>query len=229
MDNALKSVAVIMDGNGRWATHRNRPRIWGHVRGTANVRKIVNAALKQNIQILTLYTFSIENFSRPQNEKNNLFKLLHKYLIRESISLIENNIRFKIIGDYSFLPEKTVELICDLEQKSSLCTGLQLNFAFAYGAKQEICRCINSIKKNQKDDQITESDINDWLKQNSVAEVDLLIRTGGDVRISNFLLWQIAYAELYFSNTAWPDFTEKEFHSIIEEVNKKERRFGNIK
>ncbi len=225
MDNALKSVAVIMDGNGRWATHRNRPRIWGHVRGTANVRKIINAALKQKIEVLTLYAFSIENFSRPQNEKNNLFKLLHKYLIRESISLIENNICFKIIGDYSFLPKETIDLIHDLEKKSSLCTELKLNFAFGYGAKQEICRCVNEIKK----DQITENDIDEWLKQNSVEEVDLLIRTGGDVRISNFLLWQIAYAELYFSNTAWPDFTEKEFHSIIEEVNKKERRFGNIK
>lgn len=227
-ENSIKHVAIIMDGNGRWATQRSRPRVWGHIRGSSKVADIVECANNSGVGALTLYAFSSENWSRPQSEVSVLFSLLYKFLQKEKLKILKNNIKFRIMGDISSLPKQTKDLINELENSSKDNTGLKLTFAFSYGARLELTRAFNLIQKNLKSSEITEKDINDHLYIPELGDVDLLIRTGGDYRISNFLLWQIAYAELFFTNTKWPDFTSEEFLNILKEVLKRERRFGGI-
>jgi undecaprenyl diphosphate synthase len=219
----LSHVAIIMDGNGRWAKKRSHLRVWGHVRGSLVVSDIVQEASDRGIAELTLYAFSTENWSRPISEVRTLFNLLKKFLLRERKRLIDNHVLFRVVGDISVLPHETIALIKELEETTRFNQGIRLNFAFNYGGRKEIVEAINKVfDKNEK---ITEENIQDNL---DLPEVDLLIRTGGEKRISNFLLWQMAYSELYFTDTMWPDFTKTEFSSIIEEYNTRERRFGNI-
>ncbi len=219
----LSHVAIIMDGNGRWAQQRSHLRVWGHIRGAQVVSGIVQEASDLGILELTLYAFSTENWSRPINEVRTLFRLLEKFLLRERKRLIENKVLFRVVGDISVLPAETIELINELENTTKKNKGLKLNFAFNYGGRKEIVETVNKIiAKNEK---VTHESIGDNL---DLSEVDLLIRTGGEKRISNFLLWQTAYSELYFSSTMWPDFTPEEFRVIIEEYRNRERRFGNI-
>lgn len=224
----IKHVAIIMDGNGRWATSRFHPRVWGHVRGSSVVSNIVQEADNLGVKALTLYAFSTENFSRPIEEVKTLFKLLKKFLLKERARIIKNQIRFKVIGDVSTLPQETQSLIQEIENESKNFNGLKLNFAFGYGSRAEIVKAVNDYIKNNPQKLISEKDLENHLYNPESGDVDLLIRTGGDFRISNFLLWQSAYAELWFTGTPWPDFTVSEFRNIIAEVRNRERRFGTI-
>lgn len=224
----LKHVAIIMDGNGRWAKMRSHPRVWGHIRGSNTVADIVEAADGLGVEALTLYTFSSENWSRPQLEIKVLFNLLHKFLQKEKARILNNQIRFRVIGDISNLPQITKNLIFELEEKSQHMTGLKLTFAFGYGGRSEIVESMNRFIKKYPNREITEEELSQFMALPDLGDVDLLIRTGGDQRVSNFLLWQIAYAELFFTETKWPDFTAKEFKSILETVSKRERRFGSL-
>lgn len=224
----LKHIAIIMDGNGRWAQCRSHERIWGHIRGSRIVSNIVEEADDLGVKSLTLYAFSTENWSRPVGEVTVLFKLLKKFLIKERNRILKNDIQFKVMGDTSKLPEKTKELIANLENDSKDNNGLNLTFAFGYGGRNEIVNAANNFIKENPGKELTEELLQSYLLMPHLGDVDLMIRTGGDQRISNFLLWQSAYAELFFTQTKWPDFTRKEFKEIVEFVSKRERRFGNV-
>jgi undecaprenyl diphosphate synthase len=226
--NSLKHVAIIMDGNGRWANIRSHERVWGHVRGSTVVAEIVEEADRLGVHALTLYAFSSENWCRPQGEVKVLFKLLHKFLIKERLRILKNNIRFKIMGDISNLPIETKKLIEQLEIETKSNLGLKLTFAFGYGGRSEIVFAMNSFIKENPGKELCEDQLSKYLMVPDIGDVDLLIRTGGDYRVSNFLLWQIAYAELFFTETKWPDFSVKEFNNIVSSVSKRERRFGAI-
>jgi len=217
-----------MDGNGRWAKKRLRPRIWGHVRGSFVVSNIVRAADEIGLKALTLYAFSTENWSRPLEEVSTLFKLLKKFLLAEKKNILANGIKFKVIGEIQNLPPDTVAMIREMESLTAEAQGLNLTFAFNYGGRSEIIRAINTHQINNPDKLMTEEDLTKLMYRPETGDVDLMIRTGGEQRISNFLLWQMAYAELYFTPTKWPEFTPSEFKKIIENVSNRERRFGNI-
>ena len=225
----IKHVAIIMDGNGRWAQERSHSRLWGHVRGSAVVSDIVEESDKIGIEALTLYAFSTENWGRPLLEINTLFALLRKFLDQEKVKIIENRIRFKVMGEIAELPRETKELIAMVEEATVNNKGLKLTFAFGYGGRSEIIDTIKALALKKPVEEITIEDVNDNLYVSDLGDVDLLIRTGGDQRISNFLLWQIAYSEIYFCKTKWPDFKREEFRKIIQEVSQRERRFGLIR
>lgn len=224
----INHVAIIMDGNGRWAQTRTHPRVWGHIRGSSVVSNIVEEATDLGIKALTLYAFSTENWSRPASEIKVLFGLLKKFLNRERKRILDNDICFKVIGEIEELPKETINLIHDLESLTKDNKGLKLTFGFGYGGRKEIVHSVNKFILNNKDKLITEEDIGKNLYSPENGDVDLLIRTGGDQRISNFLLWQMAYSELFFTNTKWPEFGRKEFREIYQYVSQRERRFGNI-
>ncbi len=221
----IQDIAIIMDGNGRWAKNRSRPRIWGHVRGAGVVSKIAERASDLGLSSLTLYAFSTENFSRPVQEVKFLFKLLDKFLIKEKQKILKNNIHFKVIGNFDFLNEATLEKVKELESLTKNNNGLKLRFAFGYGGRAEIVDACNTLISLNIP--ATEENISKHL-YDEIPNIDLLIRTGGDQRISNFLLWQSAYAELFFTNTYWPDFSSQEFQDILSQVSKRERRFGGV-
>ncbi len=225
--SVIKHVAIIMDGNGRWAKRRFRPRIWGHVRGSSVVSDIVRSADDLGLRALTMYAFSTENWSRPLEEVSTLFRLLRKFIIKEKARILENNIKFRVIGELQSLPAETVELIKEMETLTAEATGLNLTFAFNYGGRAEILRAVNSFHLANPERAMTEADLNQLMYRPETGDVDLMIRTGGEQRISNFLLWQMAYAEMYFTPTKWPDFTPREFCKIIEHVSCRERRFGS--
>jgi undecaprenyl diphosphate synthase len=226
--NNLDHIAIIMDGNGRWAQSRAHARVWGHIRGSRVVSNIIEEADKVGAKALTLYTFSTENWSRPVGEVTVLFKLLRKFLLIERKRVLQNNIQFKVMGDTSKLPEVTKQLIAQLEEESATNTGLKLTFAFGYGGRDEIVKAANNFIKENPGKELTEELLQSYMLLPQLGDVDLMIRTGGDQRISNFLLWQSAYAELYFTQTKWPDFTKEEFRKICDFVSHRERRFGNI-
>ncbi len=226
--SVIKHVAIIMDGNGRWAKRRVRPRIWGHVRGSSVVSDIVRSADDLGLRALTMYAFSTENWSRPLEEVSTLFRLLRKFIIKEKSRILENNIKFRVIGELQSLPPETVDLINDIETLTSKATGLNLTFAFNYGGRAEILRAVNTFQITNPERLMTEADLNELMYRPETGDVDLMIRTGGEQRISNFLLWQMAYAEMYFTPTKWPDFTSREFCKIIEHVSCRERRFGSV-
>lgn len=226
--SSIKHVAIIMDGNGRWANQRRRPRVWGHVRGSFRVSEIVEYSSNRGIKFLTLYAFSSENWSRPEGEIKILFKLLEKFIKKETDRILKNNIKFRTIGRRDNVPEYLLKLIIDLEEKTKNNSGLNLNFAFNYGGRQELLDCFNRMQQSVKNN-FCEKDIIANLYEPDLANVDLMIRTGGDCRVSNFLLWQLAYAELFFAKTPWPDFSVEEFESILDSVEKRDRRFGSVK
>ncbi len=225
---SIKHVAIIMDGNGRWANKRFRPRVWGHVRGSAVVSDIVKASDDIGLKALTLYAFSTENWSRPLEEVSTLFRILKKFLMKEKARILFNNIKFKVIGEIQSLPQDTVDLIREIEGLTKNATGLNLTFAFNYGGRAEILHAVNSFQASDANRPMTEADLDKLMYRPETGDVDLMIRTGGEQRISNFLLWQMAYAELYFTPTKWPEFTASEFKKIIEHVSCRERRFGNV-
>jgi undecaprenyl diphosphate synthase len=223
---SVKHVAIIMDGNGRWAQQRRHPRVWGHIRGSAIVSDIVEEADELGLSALTLYAFSSENWSRPFTEVTTLFGLLKKFLLKEKKRILENKIKFRVIGEISQLPCSTRDLIASLEEETKDHQGLKLTFAFGYGSRNEIVDSVNTFIKANPGKEISCEDIRRNLSIPDCGEVDLLIRTGGDFRVSNFLLWQIAYAELFFTETKWPDFTTNELRQIVLNAGQRERRFG---
>lgn len=224
----IKNIAIIMDGNGRWAKERNRPRVWGHIRGAQTVSKIVEESCAAGLDSLTLYSFSTENWSRPSDEVKNIFKLLKKYLKGERSSMLRNNIRFNVIGNYGVLDTEIVELIDELTSITAGNKGLNLNLAVNYGGRAELLDAINSFVRKNPGQQLREEDISNSLYNPGVKDIDLLIRTAGDQRISNFLLWQVSYAEFVFTDTKWPEFTVDEYKKILDKAGLRDRRFGSI-
>jgi undecaprenyl diphosphate synthase len=224
MNHALH-VAIIMDGNGRWAENRGEKRIKGHEKGAKVVREITKFCSKhKEIERLTLYAFSTENWKRPRLEVEFLMKLLEQYLKNELEEYIKNNVKFEAIGDIRAFSKSLQKLIKKVEEKTSHCDGLVQSLALNYGSHDEILRAVNQLKTEKKD--ITEEMFSNAL--DCKDQVDIMIRTGGDHRISNFLLWQLSYAELFFIDTLWPDFTSDELIKIIDQFNNRERRFGGL-
>ncbi|MCC6276860.1 MAG: isoprenyl transferase [Oligoflexia bacterium] len=218
-------VAIIMDGNGRWAQSRKRPRLFGHIRGTKRVREIVQYAGELGIKYLTLYAFSEENWGRPTQEVSVLMKLLEKYLVRERATLMKNNVRLFSIGDRSKLPDGPRRALEKTMSLTSHNTGLQLTFALSYGSRQEIVRAINKLRET-KQGVISEDELAQALDTSEMPDPDLIIRTSGEHRLSNFLLWQGAYSEFYVTETLWPDFTKEELDLALNNYSQRERRFG---
>lgn len=230
-DELPQHIAVIMDGNGRWAQQQGKNRLRGHEAGTKAVRKTVEAAAKLGIKHLTLYAFSTENWNRPKTEVSTLMSLLVRNLRHELRLMTKNNIRLSAIGSLDKLPKKVREELVEVIEKTKTNTGTNLTLALSYGAREEIKQAIINISKKVKNstiniENIDETIINEHLYTQHLPDVDLLIRTSGEVRISNFLLWQIAYAELYFTDVMWPEFDEYELHQAINSYLKRERRFG---
>jgi len=221
-------VGIIMDGNGRWAQRRGLPRIEGHREGAKVTEKIVIAASKMGIKYLSLYAFSTENWKRPKEEVNFLFHLMYEYVKSKLPLFLENNVSFRAMGRLWELPDYLQEGFKEMEEKTAHCDGMVAVFAVNYGGKQEILDATNkAIKAGEKE--ITEEVLRKYLYIPELPDLDLLIRTSGELRISNFLLWQSAYTELWFTETLWPDFTEEEFKKAIEDFKRRERRFGGIK
>ena len=226
-----KHIAIIMDGNGRWAKNRGKLRIFGHENGTKSVKNIVESCSNLGIQCLTLYAFSTENWNRPKLEVKTLMSLLISSLKRESDKLQKNNIRLNPIGNLNLLPLKVSKELFQVVETTKSNSGMVLNLALSYGSRDEIINCVKEIGEKIKNnlisfEKIDETVINQHLYTQNLPDVDLLIRTSGEQRVSNFLLWQIAYAELYFTKVLWPDFTEQDLYKAIDNYQKRERRFG---
>lgn len=220
-------IAIIMDGNGRWAKKRGLPRTFGHKEGAAALRKVITHAAQLGIKYLTVYAFSTENWKRSQEEVSALMFLFKSYIKNEEKNIMKNNIRFMVSGRSEHVSPSLLKAIRELEEKSKNNTGLTFNIAFNYGGRAEIIDAVNKILKSGKQE-ISEEDFSNYL-YNKLPDPELLIRTSGEMRISNFLLWQIAYSELYITDTLWPDFNEAELEKAIENFNKRDRRFGGVK
>ncbi len=228
-DRIPNHVGIIMDGNGRWAEMRGLPRIEGHRRGTERLREIIEAAMEIGVKTLTLYAFSLENWQRPQNEVRTLMRLLEAYLRKEFSEFMEKGIVFRTIGETWRLPENIQSLIRETEEKTSGNNGMTLVAALSYGGRNEIIRAVKkAILSGIKPDDITEDSFNSLLDTSGLPSLDLIIRTSGERRISNFLLWQGAYSEFYFTDTLWPDFTKEEFLIALRDYQMRERRFGAL-
>ncbi|GBE04984.1 MAG TPA: isoprenyl transferase [Nitrospirae bacterium] len=225
----VRHVAIIMDGNGRWAELRGLPRIEGHRRGVKKVRSIIDASIELRLEALTLYAFSMENWHRPRPEVEALMSLLDFYLKNEMKKLAADNIRFRAIGDIDRLPAGIKKQLAGFESITEKNTGLLLTGALSYGGREEILAAVKRIvKAGLKPDEIDEKTFESHLYTAGLPNPDLIIRTSGEKRLSNFLLWQSAYSELYFTETLWPDFGRDEFISAITEYQKRERRFGAL-
>ncbi len=230
-DNLPKHLAIIMDGNGRWAKQRGFLRAFGHENGTKSVRRVVETCARIGINNLTLYAFSTENWNRPKIEVDTLMKLLVSSLKNELKTLQENNIKLNSIGNLDLLPNSVKKELLEVIEKTKTNTRMTLTLALSYGSREEIISAVKKISDKVKNniislDAIDESIINEHLYTQNLPDVDLLIRTSGEHRISNFLLWQIAYAELYFTDVLWPDFTDEHLYDAIISYQKRERRFG---
>ena len=223
--NQLNHVAIIMDGNGRWGLKNKNSRNQGHKAGLNTVEKIIKESIKQKIKYLTLYAFSTENWNRPKKEIKYLFDLLENFLLNKIEDLHKQNIKLNIIGVKNF-SKKLNKLLTSSEKKTSKNTTLQINLALNYGSKLEIINAIKKLNKNNK--RITEFNLSKNLQTKNIPDPEILIRTGNTKRLSNFLLWQIAYAEIFFEKKLWPDFNEKDYVRIIKKFKKIKRNFGNI-
>ncbi len=226
-----RHVAIIMDGNGRWAKKRGKNRVFGHHEGVKTVRETVETSVALKIPYLSLYTFSTENWRRPQEEVEALMNLLVETLNDQIEDLMRQNIRLNAIGDLGKLPKYTFETLQDVLQKTRQNTGMTLSIALNYGGRHEIVNMTKELSKKVKNniilpDNIDEDKINLHLYTHNLPDVDLMIRTGGEKRISNFLLWKIAYAELYFTDILWPDFNKQHYYEALADYQKRERRFG---
>ncbi|MEQ3345986.1 isoprenyl transferase [Peptoniphilus senegalensis] len=233
LENIPKHVGIIMDGNGRWAKNRNMPRTFGHKEGTKRVIEIVEAAYKINIKSLTLYAFSTENWKRPSDEISKLMDLLAFYIKSQLEKIKKNNVKIKVLGDYTVFPEQIVKLIDGALQETKSNDKMILNIGLNYGGQSEIVRASKNIYKDIISGKINIDDINtesfkDYLYTSGQDDLDLLIRPSGELRVSNFLLYQLAYSEFYFSNILWPDFHENEFYKAIYDFQQRNRRYGGL-
>lgn len=229
--NIPRHIAIVLDGNGRWARAKNRPRFMGHKKGVEAVREIVKACAKLDIECLSLFAFSSENWKRPEEEIKNLMSLFMLALDREAKALARNNVRLKFIGDLTHFSEKLQKKIASVEERTAKSTGLQLIIAANYGGRWDITESARSLSQKVKDgelniNEITEEAISKNVATHDLPEPDLFIRTGGEKRISNFLIWQMAYTELYFTDVLWPDFDSNELDKAIADYSSRQRRFG---
>ena len=223
--NPIKHVAIIMDGNGRWGVKHKKSRNLGHKQGLKTVEKIIKFSIKQKIRYLTLYAFSTENWKRPKKEINFLFKLLENFLIQNINKLQNQKIKIKIIGEKKF-SKKLNKVLLDSEIKTKNNKKLQINLALNYGSKNELVNTLKLI--NKKGEKISEKNVKKYLFTSDSPDPDLLVRTGNTNRLSNFMLWQLAYSEIYFVKKLWPDFNEKDYNKILNNFKKIKRNFGNI-
>ena len=223
--NLLSHVAIIMDGNGRWGLKYKKSRNAGHKEGLNTVEKIIKTSIKQKIKHLTLYAFSTENWKRPDSEIKYLFSLLENFLLNKIEELNNQNIKLKIIGVKNFSPNLN-KLLRKSEQKTKKNTKLQINLAINYGSKFELINAFKKLKKSKKI--INEKNLKNYLQTKDIPDPELLIRTGNTKRLSNFLLWQVAYSEIFFEKKLWPDFTEKDYNKIINSFRMIKRNYGNI-
>ena len=221
-------IAIIMDGNGRWARIRKLPRIQGHRAGVKSVKSVIEYAARLTIPVLTLYAFSSENWKRPEHEVNTLWRLLRQYLRSDLVTLQQNNIRFNTIGRISELPSTVQKQLAHVIQKTSSNTGMKLFLALNYSGRTELVDVFNKLLKSRNDFPIEAFDIESCLYTAGLPDPDLLVRTGGEMRISNFLLWQIAYSEIYVTDVLWPDFGGLHLLKAVYEYQQRERRYGNI-
>ncbi|MCD6320578.1 MAG: isoprenyl transferase [Candidatus Desulfofervidaceae bacterium] len=224
-------VAIIMDGNGRWAKQRGLPRIAGHQEGTKTAKEIIETAREIGIKVLTLYTFSYENWQRPKEEVDFLMQLLENYLREELPTMLKQDIKFRASGELSLLPENTYTMLQKVITDTSHCQSMILNLTLSYGGRQEILNAVKEIVDAALQGKITPQDINEalfnqYLWTKGLPDPDFIIRTGGEMRLSNFLLWQSAYAEFYITPTFWPDFHRPQFLEALKDYERRERRFG---
>jgi len=226
-------VAIIMDGNGRWAKSRGLPRIAGHHTGMKAVKRITIAADRLGVKYLTLYAFSTENWKRPKDEVDFLMKLPQEFLSIELNELIEKNVQVRMMGHKEGLPSHTLDALEEAVERTANNTGLVLNFALNYGSRKEMIEAVKQIADEARNgnldpDQIQESDLSSRLLSNGIPDPDLLIRTSGELRLSNFMLWQSAYSELWFTDVYWPEFKEDHFHEAVREYQRRARRYGGL-
>lgn len=224
-------VAIIMDGNGRWAQRQAHKRIFGHQHAMTAVRQAIEAAVQCGVRYLTLYTFSTENWNRPQEEVDGLMELLVKAVRDETKVLMDNNVRMEPIGDIARIPERSRRKLMECVQKTSGNTGLTLLLALSYSSRWEVGQALRHVCQDAssgrlKAEEVTEDTLRNYLVTRDYPDPDLLIRTGGELRISNFLLWQMAYTELYFSEQLWPDFRQEDFYDAVYDFQNRQRRFG---
>ena len=224
--NPIKHVAIIMDGNGRWGLRKKNSRNAGHRAGLITVEKILKETLKKNIRYLTLYAFSTENWKRPKKEINYLFKLLENFLNKKINQLNDNGIKINIIGNKKVFSKKLNKVLLSSEKSTKKNNKLTINLAINYGSKNEIVNALNLLKKSKK--KINEMNVNNFLYTKGCPDPDILIRTGNTNRLSNFLLWQLAYTEIFFIDKLWPDFNKGDFNKIIKKYHKIKRNFGTI-
>lgn len=226
-------IAIILDGNGRWAKAKGMPRNYGHTAGARNVETVCQAAHDLGVKYVTMYAFSTENWNRPEGEVEALMKLLESYLKNCIKTADKNNMRVRVIGDTTRLSERFQERIRELEAASAKNDGLNLQIAINYGSRDEMARAMRRMSEDvaagkRKPEEITESVFEEYLDTAGIPDPDLLIRTSGELRLSNFLLWQLAYSEFYFTDVPWPDFHKEELERAIEAYNKRDRRFGGL-
>ena len=232
--NVPQHVAIILDGNGRWAKSKGMPRNYGHAQGSKNVERICEDAYKMGIKYLTVYAFSTENWSRPKGEVDALMTLLRNYMKTCLNTAKKNRMKVRVIGDKTGLDPDIQTRIRELEEASKDNDGLNFTIAINYGSRDEIVRAVRHISENVAAGKldptsVTEETISNYLDTAGIPDPDLLIRTSGELRLSNFLMWQLAYTEFYFTNTPWPDFTKEELAEAIEKYNSRDRRYGGVK
>ena len=231
MSRIPQHVAVIMDGNGRWAKLHGKERLFGHYNGVESVRAVITASVQLGVKYLTLYTFSTENWNRPKAEVDGLMELLVENIVKETPTFHEKNIRFTTIGNNSLLPEKALRKLEECIAETASNSGMTLVLALSYSSRWEITEAVRRIADKVKNGEVNVEDIDEDVVSNNlttagIPDPELLIRTSGELRLSNYLLWQMAYTELYFTDTLWPDFREESFYEAIVDYQKRERRFG---
>lgn len=232
-DNIPVHVAIIMDGNGRWASRRGLPRVAGHHSGMKTVKRVVMAANDIGVKVLTMYAFSTENWVRPKDEVDFLMNLPQEFFPLEIEELVQKNVQIRMTGWEEHLPSHTLRPLKDAIERTKHNTGLILNFAFNYGSRKEILYGMKRMGQDIREgrlrvDEIDEQRFSDYLLTREIPDPDLLIRTSGEIRISNFMLWQLAYSELYFTNVYWPDFSKSHFYEAIREYQRRTRRYGGV-
>ena len=228
-----RHIAIIMDGNGRWATQRGRPRLFGHHAGAKRVREVVEACPDLGVKYVTIFAFSTENWKRTQSEVTGIMNLFRRYITQEAQALIEENVRVRFIGDRLRLDKKLISLMEELEDMTSKCTGVNLTIAINYGGRDEVARATKRLAQEVRDGRLDPEDVNEetltrFLDTRVLPDPDLVVRTSGEARISNFLLWQSAYAEYEFVDTLWPDFSAQELAKLVNAYGKRERRYGSV-